>query len=51
MVQKVVDENPGQVEQYHAGKTKVFGFFVGQLMKATQGQATPEILNQLLKAK
>jgi aspartyl-tRNA(Asn)/glutamyl-tRNA(Gln) amidotransferase subunit B len=39
------------VEQYRAGKDKVFGFFVGQVMKASKGQANPEQVNELLKAK
>jgi len=37
------------VEQYRAGKTSIIGFFVGQVMKATQGQAKPELVNELLK--
>ncbi|MEE3110105.1 MAG: hypothetical protein VX323_08675, partial [Pseudomonadota bacterium] len=39
-----------QVEQYRAGKGKVLGFFVGQLMKASGGKANPQQLNALLKA-
>ena len=54
-IEKVIDEiianNMGQVEQYRAGKTKVFGFFVGQVMKATQGKANPKQVNDLLKSK
>jgi aspartyl-tRNA(Asn)/glutamyl-tRNA(Gln) amidotransferase subunit B len=52
-LEKIVDQvlaaNPKQVEQYRAGKTTVIGFFVGQVMKATQGQAKPELVNELLK--
>ena len=52
-IEKIVDEvlaaNPKQVEQYRAGKTTVIGFFVGQVMKASQGQAKPELVNELLK--
>ncbi|HEX7286277.1 MAG TPA: Asp-tRNA(Asn)/Glu-tRNA(Gln) amidotransferase subunit GatB [Candidatus Angelobacter sp.] len=52
-LEKIVDEivaaNPKQLEQYRAGKTTISGFFVGQVMKATQGQAKPELVNDLLK--
>ena len=44
-------DNPTQLEQYQAGKDKVLGFFVGQVMKATQGKANPKIVNQLLSKK
>ena len=54
-IEKIIDDiiaqNPAQVEQYRAGKDKVFGFFVGQVMKATQGKANPKQVNDLLKAK
>ncbi len=54
-IEKIIDEiiasNPGQVEQYRAGKEKLFGFFVGQVMKATQGKANPAQVNELLKQK
>ncbi len=52
---KIADEiiaaNPKQVEQYKAGKTTVLGFFVGQLMKATKGQANPAAVNEILREK
>lgn len=52
-IEKIVDEviaaNPRQVEQYRAGKTTILGFFVGQVMKASKGQAKPEIVNELVK--
>ena len=48
-IAKVLDANPGQLEQYRAGKQKLFGFFVGQVMKATRGQANPGLVNQLLR--
>lgn len=51
MIEQILAENPNQVEQYKAGKDKLFGFFVGQLMKATKGQANPELANTLLKEK
>ncbi len=54
-IEKVIDEiianNPGQVEQYRAGKDKLFGFFVGQVMKAMQGKANPAQVNEILKKK
>jgi len=50
LVRQVVADNPEQVAQFRAGKDKVFGFFVGQLMKATQGKANPKQLNDLLRA-
>ena len=54
-IEKVVDEiiaaNPKQLEQYRAGKETLFGFFVGQVMKATQGKANPGQVNELLKKK
>ncbi|HZD95137.1 MAG TPA: Asp-tRNA(Asn)/Glu-tRNA(Gln) amidotransferase subunit GatB [Candidatus Sulfotelmatobacter sp.] len=54
-IKKIVDEviaaNPKQVEQYRAGKTTIIGFFVGQVMKASKGQAKPELVNDLLKKK
>ena len=54
-LEKLVDEvlaaNPKQVEQYKGGKTTVIGFLVGQVMKASRGQANPATLNEMLKAK
>ncbi|VAX20686.1 Aspartyl-tRNA(Asn) amidotransferase subunit B @ Glutamyl-tRNA(Gln) amidotransferase subunit B [hydrothermal vent metagenome] len=50
-VAKVIADNPKQVEQYKGGKTKVIGFFVGQVMRATKGKASPEMVNKLLKEK
>ena len=51
MVDEILAANPKQVEQYRAGKTTVIGFFVGQVMKASKGQAKPELVNELLKKK
>ncbi len=51
IVDTVLAENSAQVEQYRGGKTKVFGFFVGQVMKATRGQANPAVVNEILKQK
>ncbi len=49
LLQEVLDKNPSQVEEYRGGKQKLYGFFVGQAMKATQGKANPAILNKVLK--
>ncbi len=48
-IQAVLDANPGQVADYRGGKDKLFGFFVGQVMKATRGQANPAQVNEVLK--
>ena len=50
-VDKVIAANPGQVAEYKAGKDKLIGFFVGQVMQATKGQANPGQVNQILKEK
>jgi aspartyl-tRNA(Asn)/glutamyl-tRNA(Gln) amidotransferase subunit B len=51
IIEEVIAANPNQLEQYRAGKDKLFGFFVGQVMKATQGKANPQQVNTLLKQK
>jgi aspartyl-tRNA(Asn)/glutamyl-tRNA(Gln) amidotransferase subunit B len=51
IVDGVIAANPKQLEQYRAGKEALFGFFVGQVLKASQGKANPKIVNELLKAK
>jgi aspartyl-tRNA(Asn)/glutamyl-tRNA(Gln) amidotransferase subunit B len=48
-IDDVIAKNPQQVADYRGGKDKLFGFFVGQAMKATQGKANPDALNRLLK--
>jgi len=48
-IDDVIAKNPQQVADYRSGKDKLFGFFVGQAMKATQGKANPDALNRLLK--
>ena len=52
-IEKIIDEviaaNPKQLEQYRAGKTTVIGFFVGQVMKASKGQANPGMVNEMLR--
>ncbi len=49
MVAEIIANNPKQLEQYRAGKEKLFGFFVGQVMKASQGKANPAQVNDILK--
>lgn len=49
IILNIVENNPKQVEQYRAGKVKLLGFFVGQLMKETKGKANPELANQMVK--
>ncbi|MCX8065018.1 MAG: Asp-tRNA(Asn)/Glu-tRNA(Gln) amidotransferase subunit GatB [Candidatus Hydrogenedentes bacterium] len=49
IVKDILQTNINQVEQYKAGKTKVFGFFVGQIMQRTQGKANPKLVNEILK--
>ncbi len=49
LVNKIISSHPEQLKEYRRGKTKIFGFFVGQSMKASKGQVNPEILNQILK--
>lgn len=51
IIADVIARHPDQVAQYRAGKEKVFGFFVGQVMKATQGKANPALVNELLKVR
>ena len=51
MIDQVLAANPKEVEAYRKGKDKLFGFFVGQVMKATQGKANPQLVNELLKKK
>jgi aspartyl-tRNA(Asn)/glutamyl-tRNA(Gln) amidotransferase subunit B len=50
-IEEVMAANPKQLAEYRAGKEKLFGFFVGQVMKATGGKANPAQLNELLKKK
>jgi aspartyl-tRNA(Asn)/glutamyl-tRNA(Gln) amidotransferase subunit B len=50
-VNEVIAKNPGEVEKYRAGKKQVFGFFVGQVMKAMKGKGNPGLINDFLKKK
>ena len=49
MIKEIIKAHPQQVEQYKAGKKKLFGFFVGQMMQKTKGKGNPNIIQQLLK--
>jgi aspartyl-tRNA(Asn)/glutamyl-tRNA(Gln) amidotransferase subunit B len=51
IIDQIISANPGQVEQFRSGKDKVFGFFVGQVMKESKGQANPRVVNDLLRRK
>ena len=49
VVDEVIENNSEQVQGYKSGKEKLFGFFVGQVMKKTQGKANPQTVNKILK--
>lgn len=51
IIADVIADNPKQATEYKAGKEKLFGYFVGQVMKASQGKANPDLVNELLKKK
>lgn len=51
MVEKILGDNPSQVKDYQSGKTKLLGFFVGAVMKASKGQANPDLVNKILTEK
>ena len=51
LINKVINENPDKVKEYKSGKEKLFGFFVGQAMKASAGKANPQLINDILKKK
>ncbi|MBW2515390.1 MAG: Asp-tRNA(Asn)/Glu-tRNA(Gln) amidotransferase subunit GatB [Deltaproteobacteria bacterium] len=51
MVSSVLDANPAEVQAFRNGKTKLMGFFVGQVMRATHGKANPKLVNEILKRK
>ncbi len=51
VIDRVLTDNPGQVEQFRAGKTKVLGYLVGQVMKETGGKANPGVVNRILSEK
>ena len=49
LINKVISDNPEKVKEYKSGKTKLFGFFVGQVMKISDGKANPKLVNDILK--
>ena len=51
IVDAVIAANPAKLEAYRGGKEALFGFFVGQVMKASQGKASPVVVNDILKRK
>ena len=51
IVENILKNNYKSVEEYKSGKTKLFGFFVGEVMKETKGKANPKIVNELLRGK
>ena len=51
IITKVISNNKDKVEQYKSGKEKLFGFFIGQVMKASEGKANPQLVNEILKNK
>ena len=50
-IDEILANNEDKVEQYRGGKDKLFGFFMGQVMKATQGKANPAVVTEILKPK
>ncbi len=51
VIDRIIETNPKQVEQYKAGKTRLLGFFVGQVMKETGGKANPQQVNEIIRRK
>ena len=51
IITKVISNNKDKVEQYKSGKEKLFSFFVGQIMKASEGKANPQLVNEILRNK
>ena len=51
LIDKILEDNPNQLSQFRSGKEKLFGFFVGQVMKASGGKANPSQVNEILKSK
>ena len=48
IIDEIIAKNPDNVEKYKAGNTKLFGFFIGQVLKATEGKANPKVVNELV---
>ena len=51
IIDEIINNSPNQVEQYHNGKTNLFDYFVGQVMKNTRGKANPVLTKEILKEK
>ena len=51
LIDKVIKDNQDKVKEYKSGKEKLFGFFVGQVMKLSSGKANPQLVNQILQKK
>ena len=51
IIDKILSDNQDKAEQYKSGKDKLFGFFVGQVMKESGGKANPQLVNEILKKK
>ena len=51
IIEQVIADNPGPADDFRGGKEKALGFLVGQVMKATRGQANPQMVNELLREK
>ena len=51
LIDKVIDNNREKATEYKSGKVKLFGFFVGQVMKESGGKANPQLVNEILKKK
>ena len=51
LIDQVIAANPDKVKEFKSGKEKLFGFFVGQIMKASDGKANPKLVNDILKKK
>jgi aspartyl-tRNA(Asn)/glutamyl-tRNA(Gln) amidotransferase subunit B len=51
IILKILEENPKQIKLFKSGKTKIFGYLVGEIMKRTNGHASPRLVNEILKAK
>ena len=51
IIDVVIKQNPSQLKEYKSGKDKLFGFFVGQVMKSSQGKANPKEVNKILREK
>ena len=51
IIDEIIAKNPDNVEKFKAGNTKLLGFFVGQVLKATEGKANPQVVNELVAEK